>query len=214
MVSDNRKALFLEKSRERTRHFTVVLEDIFQPHNASAVLRSCDCFGVQDVHVIENTNRFEPIETISLGASQWLNIHRYADSPEGLNTKACYDALHAQGYRVYATSPHKNGIKLEELPVDQPFALVFGQEQNGLTEAALEMADGYVEVPMYGFTESLNISVCAAVCLHHIRYRLETSDLNFKLSPDEVTQLLMTWCVGVIPSGELVIQRLVEKFQH
>ena len=109
--------------QQRTRHVTVALENIFQPHNASAVLRSCDCFGVQDVHVIENTNEYAPNREIDMGSSKWLNIQHYSETEN--NTLECINKLKAKGYKIVATTPHENDSFIDELPVDQPVALLF-----------------------------------------------------------------------------------------
>src|SRR6056297_416901 len=131
----------------RTKYLTVVLEDIYQPHNASAVLRSCDCFGIQDVHIIENRNEFDPNQGITIGADQWISIHSYNESGVN-NTKRCYEHLREQGYRIIATTPHEDDVTIDELPVDQKTALVFGAELKGLSDYALENADGYARIPM------------------------------------------------------------------
>lgn len=190
-ISPQRKAIFDEKIRYRTRHITLALEDIFQSHNASAVLRSCDCFGIQEIHVIENTNRFRAIPTVSLGANQWVSVQKHNQREE--NTQSCFAKLREQGYRIIATTPHKEETHLEDLDITSPVALVFGQELRGLSEEALSMADGFMKVPMYGFSESLNISVCAAICLHHLRYRLMQSEVSWQLSYEEELDVRLKW---------------------
>lgn len=201
-VSDHKRALFTEKIARRTQHFTVVLEDIFQPHNASAVLRSCECFGIQDVHIIENANRFDTIETIALGSFKWLSLHQHNQLPS--NTVACFDQLKKQGYKIVATTPHKEDTNLEDFDVSQKFALVFGQELRGITEEAMHHADAFLKVPMHGFTESLNISVCAAICIHHLRYKLDQSSLDTVIPYAGQLDILINWAKNVVKNSELL----------
>ena len=151
--SDNKRELFDRLVLNRTRHIAVVLEDVYQAHNASAVLRSCDCFGVQDVHVVENRNQYCPNPDVAMGSNKWVDIYKRHSILE------TYEALRAKGYRIVATLPHEQDTMIGELDITQPTALVFGTELTGLTQEAIEHADAYVKIPMYGFTESFNISV-------------------------------------------------------
>lgn len=191
-VTQHKRNLFRKVLAHRTRHVTVVLEDLFQPHNASAVLRSCDCFGVQDVHIIENTQEFEITTGITMGSHKWLDIFKYNQA--GLaNTEVCYAQLRKEGYRIIATSPHREGYMIDTLPLDQKTALVFGTEKNGLSDFALDNADACVQIPMYGFTESFNISVSAALCLFEVTRRLHNSDFAWQLSEKEQYLLYIEW---------------------
>ena len=156
LISENKRDLFDRLAPLRTRHIAVVLEDIYQSHNASAVLRSCDCFGVQDVHVIEANNPFNPAGDVAVGSSKWVDYYPYHDTP------SAYQRLREMGYKIVATTPHTNDTLITDLDISQPIALVFGTELTGLTPQAIDLADSYVKIPMYGFTESFNISVSAA----------------------------------------------------
>lgn len=190
-VTDNRRNRFEENIPHRTRHLTVVLENIYQPHNASAVLRTADCLGIQDVHVIENSNEYTLNPGVSLGASNWLDLHRYNEGTD--NTEKCIKNLKSQGYRVLATSPHKESVAPEELDLSSKTALVFGKEKEGLSDLAFDLADGYLAIPMYGFTESYNISVSAAICLYTLVQRLRGSELAWQLTQEEQTEVLLNW---------------------
>jgi tRNA (guanosine-2'-O-)-methyltransferase len=181
----------------RTRYITIVLEDLYQPHNASAVLRSCDAFGIQDVHVIENRNHFSINTGIELGTSKWLDIYRYKEKPgESMdrdNTEAALSALRAAGYRIIATTPHADDVDLESFDLKKgKFALLFGNELQGLSEKALSLADEYMKIPMYGFVESLNISVSCAVALHHLSWKLR-EEVNWSLGEGESEEVLLSW---------------------
>lgn len=207
-ISENKKSKFEEIIQSRTRHITVVLEDIFQPHNASAVLRSCDCFGIQDVHIIENANTYEVNKDVALGSSKWLNLIKYNETE--YNTLNAFDKLKKDGYRIVATMPHTNDQVLDELPLDGKIALVFGTELNGLTPQAIEAADEYVKIPMYGFTESFNISVCAALCLFNLSERLRKSEIDWQLREEEKIDVMLNWVRQVIKKVDLIEQNFLK----
>ncbi len=212
-ISDNKIEKFESIILDRTKHVTVVLENIFQPHNAAAVLRSCDCFGVQDVHVIENSNRYKPNKDIDMGSSKWLDIHHYNKKEE--NTVDCINSLKAKGYKIVATTPHTNDCLIEELPLDQPVALLFGTEATGLTQAAMDQADAFVKLPMYGFTESYNISVSVALALFNVTERMrKTENLNWQLSREEKIQIRLDWAKKVVKHSKKVENFLIEQFNR
>ena len=191
-ITDERKQRFEEVLEWRTRHITVVLEDIFQPHNASAVLRSCDLTGIQDVHVIENNYTFDVNPDVVMGSTKWLDIRRYNELE--FNTPSVIDQLHEKGYQIVATCPHQNDFSPETLPLDKPVALFFGTEKTGLTDYVLEHADKYVQIPMYGFTESFNISVSAALLVYTLTHRLhELQDVDWHLTDDEKQMVRLEW---------------------
>ncbi len=202
LITPERMQRMQEVLAMRTRHLTVVLEDIYQHHNASAVLRSCDCFGIMDVHVIDHKQAFQINPDIALGSSKWLNQKIY--NKEVDNTSACFQQLRNQGYRIVATGPHKDDCLLHELDITQKTALVFGNELDGLSQLALEQADAYVKIPMVGFTESLNISVSAAVCMSALSARLRNSPINWALPEDERLDILIQWVKNTLKYPEQV----------
>jgi tRNA (guanosine-2'-O-)-methyltransferase len=197
--------------QHRTQHLTIVLEDIYQSHNASAVLRSCDCFGLLDVHIIENRNEYIVNPDVALGSSKWLNLFSYREAD--CNTTDCIQKLKNQGYRIIATSPHKDDCSVRELPLFQKTALIFGNEVDGLSAKALEMADGFVKVPMYGFTESLNISVSAAICLYTLMEKLHNSDINWHLSPEEKIETLIKWVKNTLKKADLIEKEYFSRYR-
>ncbi|OQX73628.1 MAG: rRNA methyltransferase [Bacteroidetes bacterium 4484_249] len=208
-VSENKKNLFENIIQYRTRYITVVLEDIFQPHNASAILRTCDCFGVQDVHIIENRNEYEVNPDVALGSSKWLNLIKYNSHEQ--NTLQAYDELRKKGYRIVATSPHKNDCTLEKLNLNSKVALIFGTELNGLSDVAINNADEYVKIPMYGFTESFNISVSASIILHYLTEKLRKSNIKWNLSEEEIIDVKLNWVKNVIKKSELIENKFLKK---
>jgi tRNA (guanosine-2'-O-)-methyltransferase len=176
----------------RTSHLQVVLEDIFQPHNASAVMRSCECFGIQHLHIIENHHPYALNREVAMGSSNWLHLHRYRDHGTA-NSSDCLRQLRRSGLRIVATSLAQNAIPLEELELDTPLSLWFGTEESGLSPEVLEAADTHVHIPMYGFTQSLNLSVCAALCLHDIRRRLMNDPVSWQLTDSEKEDVMLLW---------------------
>ncbi len=188
---------------QRTSHVQVVLEDIFQPHNASAVMRSCECFGIQHLHVVENRYPYSLNREVAMGASNWIHLHRYRGT-KGDNSLSCIRHLKDQGHRLAATCLTREAIPMEELPLDKPLALWFGTEEDGLSEAVLEAADITVRIPMYGFTQSFNLSVSAAICLHDIRRRLIASDIPWKLSDPERRDVMRLWLRNAIRNADII----------
>lgn len=209
-VTDDRWQTINEVLDKRTRHLTVVLEDIYQPHNASAVLRSCDCFGIQDVHVIENRNEFDPNKGITIGADKWISLHSY-DEQEKNNTVRCYQQLKGEGYQIIATTPHEGDTTIDEIPVDQKTALVFGAELEGLSDYALNHADGYARIPMVGFSESFNISVGAAICLYEFSTRLRNTRDDWSLTNQEKLDLQLGWLKKSIRASDQLVQRFLDE---
>ena len=207
-ITPERQQLFEKIIEHRTRHLTVVLEDIFQPHNASAVLRTCDCFGLQDVHIIENENPYKVNPDVALGASQWLNLIRYNNQTN--STQKVYEKLKSEGYQIIATMPHKNDVMLDELPIDNKTALVFGTELRGLSPEAIALADGWVKIPMYGFTESFNISVAASISLYHLTHKLRNSTIPWQLTSEERLDIKLDWVKQTIKRSDLIEQEFLK----
>jgi tRNA (guanosine-2'-O-)-methyltransferase len=204
-VSENKKQLFDKVIQNRTRYLTVVIEDLFQPHNISAVLRTCDCFGIQDVHIIENRNRFEVNPDIALGSSKWLTIHRYNSGKEAVLN--AINQLKNSGYRIVAATPDINNRTLTEFFPDSKTALLFGTELQGLSQPALTNADELIRIPMFGFTESFNISVSVAIILHALTEKLRASAISWQLGDDEITDIKLDWVKNVVKRVDLFEQR-------
>lgn len=208
-ITTERREKIERYARERTRHVAVVLEDIYQSHNISAVLRTSDCFGIQDIHIIEDKHAYAVNEEVAKGAAQWLTLHHYAKRDEN-RTEHCFNRLRSAGYSIVATTPHENDMLIDELPVDKKVALVFGTEQRGLSAYALEHSDAYVKIPLYGFTESFNISVCAGIALYEVSRRLRHSDISWRLSEEEIVDLQLEWLGRSTHRYEQIAQRLRE----
>ncbi len=198
-VTPRRLERIREVARVRTRRIAVVLEDIDNPFNATAVTRTAEGLGIQDVYVIENEHRFALHQGVTLGAAKWLTMHRYAQQ-DADNTTACLDALTRQGYRLVATSPHLDGYTPDTLPLDAPVALVFGYEKTGISPRAAERCRTRLRLPMYGFVESFNITVSAGMALSRLRERVRTEcDRQGALSPEDQEELVLRWILASIP---------------
>lgn len=200
-LTDNRKELFQRILADRTRHLTVVTEDVYQLHNTSAMMRSCDVFGIQDLHVIEERFGKKIDSEIAMGAQKWVSLNRYQ------TMESCLRKLKSEGYQIVATTPHGNAQTLQKFDISKKSALFFGTEKEGLSESVLEAADAYLTIPMYGFTESLNVSVSAAIILQNLVSRLKESDIPWQLSDHEKREIEMKWIRNSIKSVDQIIER-------
>ena len=202
IISENKIEMFNRLAGLRTRHLTVVLENIYQEHNASAVMRTCDCFGIQELHTIEKNNVYKIQRDIARGAGRWVDLSNYNSKEDPTST--CLNSLKEKGYTIVATTPHEKEITLRELPLDKPIALVFGTEKEGISSTVMENADYFVRIPMYGFTESYNISVSVALALQYLRERLQNEEIPFLLTEEEQTLLKIQWSTKIIRDGEKI----------
>lgn len=204
-VTEERKDRFQEVLEKRTSYITVATEDVFQLHNASAVIRSCDIFGIQQLHLIEERfgNRLD--KNIAMGAQQWVDTLKYTHS------QSCIDTLREKGYAIVATTPLEDSISLSDFQVVQPVALFFGTEKEGLSDTVLKAADSRLCIPMHGFTKSLNISVSAAIILHHLTQQLHRSGLPWGLTKEEKLQKRWDWAKKSINQVDDILDRYYKK---
>lgn len=201
-VSDHKKGFIEKVLGDRTRHVTVVLEDIYQSQNASAVVRTCECMGLQDVHIVENTAKYEINVRVLKGSNKWLDLHRYRTKDEN-NTAVCFEGLRAAGYKILVADPSENCRSIHDIDVSaQKVALVFGNELRGLSSFAWEQADEKVRIPMYGFTESLNISVSVAICLNSLLTRLRQNNVDMRLTAEEKEAIRLDWYRKIVRRSE------------
>lgn len=211
VVTPARLSLYDKIIENRTNYITVVLEDIFQAQNASAVLRTCDCIGIQNVHVIENRNHFQVDTEVSMGSSKWVTLNKY-HSKENNSLKAI-QSLKKKGYRIVATSPHSNDIELPDFDISKgKIALVFGSELPGISENINKEADEFLKIPMVGFTESFNISVSAAIILYTLTQKLRNSEsINWHLTEDEKVEIKLHWIKNAVKKSALIEKRFWEE---
>jgi len=203
-ITENRKEKFLKVLEQRTNHFTIAIEDIFQLHNTSAVMRSCEVFGIQNLHVVEEKYGKSIDKEIAMGAQKWVDVNRYSSNLE------CVKALKQKGYQIIATTPHENDCLLDDFDISKPSAIFFGTERDGLSEEIMAEADGFLKIPMAGFTESLNISVSAAIIIQNIMSRLRKTDLNWQLSEEEMISRRLDWTKNSIKDIKRIEQRYKE----
>jgi tRNA (guanosine-2'-O-)-methyltransferase len=209
-LTDRRKELFDKILHQRTKHFTVILEDLFQIHNTSAVIRSCDIFGIQDVHIIENKYKSYMSNQVGKGSQKWVDFHHYRSKQH--NTQDCIDSIKSQGYQLIATTPHNDSCLIQDFDISKKSAFVFGVEKEGVSDMMLEQADGFLKIPMVGFTESLNISVAAAIVLQSTTDRLRRSEINWKLTEEEMRVKKIDWMEKTIKSISKIQERYKEEF--
>lgn len=205
ILTDNRKERFLNVLENRTNHFTIAVEDIFQMHNASAVMRSCEVFGIQELNVIEERYGKSIDKEIAMGAQKWVDINTF-DS-----VKSCLDSVKSKGYQIIATTPHDNDCLLEDFDITKPSALFFGTERDGLSEEIMQRADGFLKIPMVGFTESLNISVSAAIIIQNLTNRLRRSTIDWHLSEEEMLVKRLAWAKSSIKDIKRIEARYFEE---
>ncbi|WP_417444782.1 TrmH family RNA methyltransferase [Joostella sp.] len=200
-ITEERKQRFLEVLAKRTNHFTVAIEDVYQLHNTSAVIRSCDIFGVQHVHIIEKEYGERLDKNIAMGSQKWVDVSKYKSA------SSCVNTLREKGYQIIATTPHEDASVLAGFDINKKSAFFFGTEKSGLTDEIMKQADGFLKIPMYGFTESLNISVSAAIILQQLTSKLRSSEILWKLSEEEILEKRIDWTKKSIKSIEDVLKR-------
>jgi tRNA (guanosine-2'-O-)-methyltransferase len=207
-ISDHKKEYIEKVLGARTRHITLALENIHQSQNASAVVRTCECLGLQDIHVIEDGNKYSVNKRVLKGANKWIDLHRY--KMRGFNnTEICFRKLRELGYYILVTDPSPDGLSINEVSVDKKLAIVMGNELKGGSEYALKHADQKIFIPMHGFTESFNISVSAAICLNTLLTKVRGSDTSWELSQEEKDSLRLQWYRKVVRRSDLIEQQFL-----
>ncbi|WP_452601031.1 TrmH family RNA methyltransferase [Pontimicrobium sp. MEBiC06410] len=204
-LTENRLTRFNTVIQQRTKHFTVATEDVYQLHNTSAVIRSCDIFGIQEVNIVEERNSKRIDREIAMGAQKWVDLNRYH------SIKDCLKAVKAEGYQVVATTPHTKDCMLHDFDVTKKSCFFFGRETEGLSQEVLDEADVFLKIPMAGFTESLNISVSAAIILQHVTTKLKQTNIDWQLTETEQLAKRLDWCKKTIKSYEEIIERFYSK---
>jgi len=199
-LTENRRNRFQKVLAGRTKHFTVATEDVYQLHNTSAVIRSCDVFGIQELNIVEEVNSKSIDREIAMGAQKWVDLNRYH------STKSCLTDLKAKGYQIVATSPHANDCELIDFDISKKSCFFFGRETEGLSQQVLDEADCFLKIPMVGFTESLNISVSAAIILQHVTSKLRKSEINWRLTEEELIKKRFDWIKKTIKNYDAIVE--------
>ena len=214
LIKENRLQKMEQVLSQRTQALTVLIENVYQPQNASAVLRTAEAIGLQSVYIVEKDHRYDVSPQVVMGADKWLDLH-YAPGEAvcgGDNTLAHYALLRRRGYRIAATCWTEDAVPIQELDLSTPLALAFGTELTGLSQTAIEAADIRTYIPMYGFTQSFNISVAAALCLHYLRPEMERRHPQLMpLTPQTYRRVLVQWMAASLRLGEDLLKPY---FQH
>jgi tRNA (guanosine-2'-O-)-methyltransferase len=212
-VSEHKKNFVDKVLDQRTRYVTIVMEDIYQSQNASAVVRTCECMGLQDIHIVENTAKYQLNIRVLKGANKWINLERYR--AKGVNnTEACFARLKSNGYKILLADPAETGKSIHDVDVhESKLAIVFGNELRGASDYAVTHCDDTVRIPLYGFTESLNISVSAAICLNTILSKLRSTETNIYLKQDEKDAIRLDWYRKIVRRSDIVEREFLRTIQ-
>jgi tRNA (guanosine-2'-O-)-methyltransferase len=211
IITPNKVNMFERIAPQRTKHIVVALENIQQDHNASAIMRTMDCLGFQELHLIEKNNNYQFQRDIALGAARWLDVVQHQQEPEPVMDSIAH--LRQKGYQIVATSPHMKASTPQSIDLSQPIALFFGAEKHGISEELSANADTFLHIPMHGFTESFNLSVSAALVLSALRTRLEASKIDWLLSEQQSTALKIAWCERILNGGPQLAQKFRDEFK-
>jgi len=208
-VSERRLTLIENVLDNRTRYATVLLEDIYQSQNASAVLRTCECLGIQDIHIVENKNEYHYNPGVAMGSGKWTNLRKFNKHQN--NSLQAIEYLKSNNYRIVATVPGENCITLENFDIEKgKFAIVLGSELEGISEEIRNLADELLTIPMFGFTESFNISVSTAIILHHLMSKIKSSHVDWHLTEEEKLSLKLEWLKASVKKPELLVKKFHE----
>ncbi len=211
-ISDHKKEFLDQVLNQRTRHITMVLEEIYQSQNASAVIRTCECMGIQDIHIVENEVKYSVNRRVLKGSYKWVDLIKYKGKDKS-GAATCFEQLKKQGYKILVTDPSPDGVSIYDLPIDQKMAVVMGNELHGTSEFALSQADMKVRIPMYGFTESLNISVSAAICLNTLVPKMRASEVQWQLSQSEKDEIRLRWLRRMMKRPEIMEKEFLKSIQ-
>jgi tRNA (guanosine-2'-O-)-methyltransferase len=191
--------------KRRTEYLTVVFEDLHYSQNASAVIRHCDAFGIQKVHVIENRNKFKLKNHAMRGTLKWITLKTYNEEKE--NSLTAIEDLRSRGYRIIATSPREGSYTPSDFDLEKgKSALFFGNERDGLSQTVMDNADAFLHIPMEGFVESLNISASCAIILQNLVVRLRNSTIDWHLEEDSRSEILLQWMKGSIKKIDKILK--------
>ena len=186
----------------RTEYITVMTENMFHAQNASAIVRHCEAFGVQNIHTVEELCPFLPTLNIALGTDKWIDINRHATTADAVKV------LREQGYRIIATTPHHKSCTPETFDVKRgKFALVFGTEKTGVSAEILAEADEYLQIPMCGMVDSLNVSASAAILIYMLSQRMRLECEDWRLSEEKRIRILYDWYRYAVRDSEWLLER-------
>lgn len=201
-MTESRKQVLKDTLELRTKYVTLVAEHFIDEHNIHASIRSSECFGLQEFHNIpEEGVQLKKNRSVNRGAFHWTHVYDYEEGKR--STEECIANLKARGYKIYASSSHiETSFTPQNIPIDQPLAIVLGKEMTGISQETIDMCDGVITIPMYGFTESFNVSVAASLIIQPIIARIHESDYNWKMTEKEKSDLYYEWAWATIKSPD------------
>ncbi len=208
VINDDRIERLQEVLNQRTRYLTVVLDDIYQPQNSSAVIRTCECIGIQDLHIIEDRNAHKTSLDVVKGSSKWINLNHH-----NKNRIDCIKKLRDNDYKIVAMTLSEASIPLESLPINEKLALCFGCEETGLDKEIEDNADYKAQIPINGFTQSYNISVSAGISLYYLYNKIKATEQSWQLSNEEKEELLIDWLSKSTPTGQSLLDKYKEEIE-
>jgi tRNA (guanosine-2'-O-)-methyltransferase len=211
-ITDHKKQFVEKVLGQRTRHVTVVLEDIYQSQNASAVVRTCECMGLQDVHIVENLSKYQLNTRVLKGANKWMDLVRHRERNMN-NTEKCFTSLRERGYKILVADPSDDGVSIHDVSPENKIALLFGNELRGTSQYAIDHCDQKIKIPMYGFTESLNISVSVAICLNALITRLRTFEKDFGLTDEEKEAIRLVWYRKIVRRSDIIEKEFLRNIE-
>ncbi|MBL1142040.1 MAG: RNA methyltransferase [Proteobacteria bacterium] len=204
IINDDRVERLQEVLNQRTRYLTIVLDDIYQPQNSSAIMRTSECIGIQTINIIEDRNEHKTNRDVVKGSSKWIDLNLYECEDGRIE---CIKNLKQQNYKIAAMTLNQESIPLEELPVNEKLALCFGSEDTGLHRAQEHKADYKVQIPITGFTQSYNVSVSAGISLYYLINKIKETNQNWQLTKDEKEKLLIEWLSKSTPTGRILLDK-------
>ncbi len=212
-IFDYLKQFLTEERLQKIEHFAPessqfilpVMEDVYQFRNAAAIVRSVEACGFHKIVALEKLNVFDPNLKVTKGADTWVEVQKMSYDLESIKN------IKNRGYKIVAVSPEKNATSLPDFEINEPIALCFGTEWEGISDEILDFADETLSIPMYGFTKSFNVSVAAAICMYELKQKLINSEIDYKISGDELLKTKIKWAVKSINSGALILDDYIRK---
>ena len=204
-ITDERRDVLQRTVAQRTHYMRILTENMFHPQNASAIMRHCEAFGIQQIHTVEDRCKFDPSVNIVRGTQKWVDVEHHDTTAEALS------ALKSEGYRIVATTPHRCSATPETFDVTKgKFALVFGTEHAGISDEVIKAADDFLMIPMCGMVESLNVSASAAILIYMLSERIRQSVDGWQLTDAEQLKLLTRWTMSSVRDYEGILRRAVQ----
>ncbi len=201
-MTPERRTKLEETLSSRTHYMTILTENTFHSQNASALMRHCEAFGLQELHAVESLCQFRTYTDIVRGTDKWVDLERYDKTP------AAIAELKKQGYRIVATTPHREDCTPETFDVEAgKFALVFGTEHAGISEDIIAQADEFLRIPMCGMVESLNVSASAAILIYMLSERMRHSSAPWRIEKERSLEILYRWMKSSVKDAERVLER-------